>query len=351
MIVSAVAVAILLSITLLAGVSLGPRAGTAPLGLGLLGGAPLLLGAAAGAPTVGAALMAVFVLGRLGIHRVPIPGAARPGRTTPVRVLAASAAASFLAHALVSAFGAIRPNGVRWDVQLLAAVSAAAATDLGIRVTGRLGVPRADARTVLRINASLAGAGALVVVLAERRGPGSAVLALGPLWVLTAALNADATARTTAGETIEALATLPEISGRAPTGHNGRVVDLAVAMAEELGLRGGARDAVRAAAYLHHLADTFTPVAPTLDRLHLPEGTRTLLAPAVTPAAPAEASTARTILQVACAFDLARSSGSSTDAALQMTAAALVPADWPVLPVLRRIAGRQAEAAARAGST
>lgn len=105
---------------------------------------------------------------------------------------------------------------------------------------GPLGMATASTATVMAL-----GLGVL--------GPLSVVLSLVPLLVLQPAVNRQRRIRLAQQQTVVALARLTEEAGLTALGHSGRVAELAVPVARDLGVREADLEDVRAAALLHDI--------------------------------------------------------------------------------------------------
>ena len=121
------------------------------------------------------------------------------------------------------------------------------------RVRGLLGMARSQLRETLQVVACLASGGALLGVTAERGGPFAGLIPLLPMTVLAGSYRAAALARRVADETLDALATIPEVAGNATPGHAPRLILLVEAIADARGLSWDDREALRTAARLHRL--------------------------------------------------------------------------------------------------
>lgn len=84
---------------------------------------------------------------------------------------------------------------------------------------------------------SMLAAGALFGLAWTVMGPWAVAVAILPYAFAHTAFERYSSTRVTYGQTIRALAQIPEVAGLAPLGHSTRTSDMAVAIAQEMGLR------------------------------------------------------------------------------------------------------------------
>lgn len=98
---------------------------------------------------------------------------------------------------------------------------------------------------------SMFAAGALFGLASEVMGPWAIAVAILPYAFAHTAFERYSSTRVTYGQTIRALAQIPEVAGLAPRGHSTRTSDIAVAVAQEIGLTPSDVTELEYAALMH----------------------------------------------------------------------------------------------------